>query len=136
MLRRMRLQIFHVERLNCRLIGSYPFASSSSSGALSAGADGDDELYSDVPRPPRRKTERKPFVTPMKELIRMAKEEREARKLQPCRMLEYPPENGLLVPELVEVAHHVYRARESLLKGLSELVKVVPVQRCRYWVNF
>lgn len=136
MLRRMRLQIYRIERLNCCLNRSYPFASSSSSssGASNVGVDddGDDELYSDVPRPPRRKTERKPFVIPMKELIRRAKEEREARKLQPCRMLENPPENGLLVPELVELAHHVYRARESLLKGLSELVKVVPVQRCRF----
>lgn len=136
MLRRIKVQISHIERLNCCLSRSYAFAaSSSSSGALSGGVDddgGDGELYSDVPRPPRRKAERKPFVTPMKELIRRAREEREARKLQPCLMLEKPPENGLLVPELVEVAHRVYRARGSLLKGLSELLKVVPVQRCRF----
>ncbi|KAK3433683.1 hypothetical protein EUGRSUZ_D00977 [Eucalyptus grandis] len=138
MLRRIKVQISHIERLNCCLNRSYAFAaSSSSSGALSGGVDddgGDGELYSDVPRPPRRKAERKPFVTPMKELIRRAREEREARKLQPCLMLEKPPENGLLVPELVEVAHRVYRARGSLLKGLSELLKVVPVQRCRWSV--
>ncbi|KAM1140152.1 hypothetical protein EV1_039840 [Malus domestica] len=68
----------------------------------------------------------------MKVLIRSAKEEKEARKAEPCRMLEESPDNGLLVPELVEVAHQVYQARKSLLFGLSKLVQVVPVQRCRF----
>ncbi|PQQ05319.1 APO protein 3 mitochondrial [Prunus yedoensis var. nudiflora] len=77
-------------------------------------------------------SERKPYPTPMKVLIQRAKEEKEARKAQPCRMLEEPPDNGLLVPELVEVAHQVYRARQSVLFGLSKLLQVVPVQRCRF----
>lgn len=68
----------------------------------------------------------------MKILIRRAKQEREARKAQPCKLLEESPENGLLVPELVGVAHQVYRARESILLGLSKLVKVIPVLRCRH----
>ncbi|KAJ6410518.1 hypothetical protein OIU84_007294 [Salix udensis] len=68
----------------------------------------------------------------MKVLIKRAKEEREARKLQPCRMLENPPENGLLVPQLVPVAHQVYEAREALISGISKLVKVIPVQKCRF----
>ena len=93
--------------------------------------DSDDPLYADVPRPPRKMSERKPYPTPMKVLIQRAKEEKEARKAQPCRMLEEPPDNGLLVPELVEVAHQVYRARQSVLFGLSKLLQVVPVQRCR-----
>lgn len=88
--------------------------------------------YSDVPKPSRSKSERKPYVTPMKVLIARAKAEREARKAQPCRVLEEPPDNGLLVPELVEVAHCVYRARRSLLSGLSQLVRVIPVWRCGY----
>ncbi|KAL5102320.1 hypothetical protein RYX36_006647 [Vicia faba] len=86
--------------------------------------------YSDVPNPSRIKSERKPYVTPMKVLIARAKAEREARKAQPCRVLEEPPDNGLLVPELVEVAHRVYRARGYLLSGLSQLVRVIPVLRC------
>ncbi|KAI5349932.1 hypothetical protein L3X38_002823 [Prunus dulcis] len=94
--------------------------------------DSDDPLYADVPRPPRKMSERKPYPTPMKVLIQRAKEEKEARKAQPCRMLEEPPDNGLLVPELVEVAHQVYRARQSVLFGLSKLLQVVPVQRCRF----
>ncbi|XP_057473255.1 APO protein 3, mitochondrial [Actinidia eriantha] len=94
--------------------------------------EGDDPLYADLPKPSRMKVERKPYPTPMKVLIRRAKEEREARKAQPCRLLEEPPGNGLLVPELVDVAHRVYRARESVLFGVSKLLDVAPVQRCRY----
>ena len=71
-------------------------------------------------------------MTPMKVLIARAKAEREARKAQPCRVLEEAPENGLLVPELVEVARSVYRARGFLLFGLKQLVRVIPVLRCEY----
>lgn len=89
-------------------------------------------MYRDVPQSPKSKSERKPYVTPMKILIQRAKVEKEARKAQPCRMLEERPDNGLLVPELVNVAHQVYRSREILLSGISKLVKKIPVQRCRY----
>ncbi|KAI3799776.1 hypothetical protein L1987_35079 [Smallanthus sonchifolius] len=95
--------------------------------------DGDnDHLYADIPKPAKSKSERKPYPTPMKILVQRAKQEREARKAQPCKLLEEPPENGLLVPELVGVAHQVYRARESILLGLSKLVNVIPVLRCRH----
>ncbi|OEL24551.1 APO protein 3, mitochondrial [Dichanthelium oligosanthes] len=90
--------------------------------------------YADVPRPGRR-WERKPYVTPMKVLIRRAKEERQARRENPCRVLEHPPDNGLLVPHLVGVAHRVHAAREMLLHGLTRLVEgedAIPVKRCRF----
>lgn len=93
----------------------------------------DDPPYADVPNPCRRKSERKPYPTPMKILIRRAKEEKEIRKARPCRVLEKPPNNGLLVPELIGVAHQVYQARQSLLFGLRKLINVIPVQRCRYY---
>ncbi|KAF3457914.1 hypothetical protein FNV43_RR02575 [Rhamnella rubrinervis] len=92
----------------------------------------DDPLYCDVPKPCRKKSERKPYPTSMKVLIQKAKEEKEARRAQPCRLLEHPPDNGLLVPELVKVAHQVYRARQSLLLGLSKLLEVIPLQTCRF----
>lgn len=98
--------------------------------------EGDEPLYADVPRPSRNKSERKPYPTPMKVLIRRAKEEREARKANPCRVLEDAPDNGLLVPELVDVAHRVYRARETVLFGISKLLDVIPLQRCRYRSSF
>lgn len=88
--------------------------------------------FSDVPRPGKR-WERKPYPTPMKVLIQRAKEEKRKRQENPCGVLEHPPENGLLVPELVEVARQVYNAREMLLHGLSKLVNgdfAIPVKRC------
>lgn len=95
--------------------------------------DDDDPLYADVPKPRKDKSERKPYPTPMKELIRRAKEEKELRKSQPCRVLEDPPDNGLLVPELVHVAHRVHRCRASLLSGLSAIIHHhVSVHRCRF----
>ncbi|XP_020106750.1 APO protein 3, mitochondrial [Ananas comosus] len=90
--------------------------------------------FSDVPRPGKR-WERKPYPTPMKVLIQRAKEEKRKRQENPCRVLEHPPENGLLVPELEEVAHQVYNARELLLHGLSKLVNgdsAIPVKRCQF----
>lgn len=97
----------------------------------------DDFAYADVPRS-GPKWKRKPYVTPMKVLIRRAKEEKKARKENPCRVLEHAPENGLLVPHLIEVAHQVYNARKSLLHGLSKLVdgeKAIPIQKCWYAAN-
>ncbi|KAL2935586.1 APO protein 3 mitochondrial [Bienertia sinuspersici] len=96
------------------------------------GGETDDPLYIDLPEPRRSKSERKPYPTPMKTLIKRAKEERELMKLNPCRVLEHPPDNGLLVPELVEVSKQVYWARESLLIGISKLLDFIPVLRCRF----
>ncbi|KAH7681409.1 APO domain-containing protein [Dioscorea alata] len=82
-----------------------------------------------------KKGERKPYPTPMKELIRRAKEEKKLRQENPCRMLEHPPDNGLLVPDLIEVAKQVYHARESLLHSLSLLIAgeaAIPVKKCRF----
>lgn len=94
----------------------------------------EDVRYADVPKPCGGKSERKPYPTPMKVLIRRAKEEKKARNAGLRTILE-APENGLLVPELVEVAHQVNQARESLLHGLAKLVGVVvPVKRCRYGI--
>jgi hypothetical protein len=70
----------------------------------------------------------------MKVLIRRAKEERRARQESPCRVLEHPPDNGLLVPHLIKVAHQVHSARERFLDGVARLVKgeaAIPVKRCR-----
>lgn len=129
MQRRIIWKTCHFARIRCLVDQKACFTSKRT---LTVGGETDDPLYADVPRPPKKMSERKPYPTPMKVLIRRAKEEKEARKAEPCRMLEEPPDNGLLVPELVEVAHQVYQARKSLLFGLSKLVQVVPVQRCRY----
>ncbi|KAJ7964240.1 APO protein 3 mitochondrial-like [Quillaja saponaria] len=85
----------------------------------------DDSLYSDIPNPPTKKSEGEPYPTPMKVLIQKGKEERESRKAQPVRMLEEPPDNGLLVPELVEciklVGHSSLVYRKSFKSFLSNV---------------
>lgn len=96
------------------------------------GGETDDPLYVNLPEPRRSKSERKPYPTPMNILIKKAKEERELRKSNPCRVLELPPDNGLLVPELVQTSHKVYWARESLLIGISKLLRFIPIRRCRF----
>lgn len=131
--------VFHIKSLNkfqlcpTHLLGCSKTLSIDTTTETPLNADDDHHhhLYLDVPKPAKSKSERKPYQTPMKILVKKAKEEREARKAQPCKLLEHPPENGLLLPELVSVAHQVYQARESLLLGLSKLVKTIPVLRCR-----
>jgi hypothetical protein len=43
----------------------------------------------------------------------------------------FPPGNGLLVPELIPVAHSLLEAREMLLCLLHKLIAIVPVRACR-----
>jgi len=95
------------------------------------GGETNDPLYTDLPEPRQSKSERKPYPTPMKTLIRRAKEEKELRKYKPCQVLEHPPDNGLLVPELVPVSHQVYWARQSLIIGISKLLPSINVLKCR-----
>ncbi|KAL4299787.1 hypothetical protein AHAS_Ahas17G0135800 [Arachis hypogaea] len=73
--------ISHLKRLPHRFNATLSFSSETS--PLVAFGDDRESTYSDVPRPCRRKSERKPYVTPMKVLIERAKKEREARKAQP-----------------------------------------------------
>lgn len=94
------------------------------------GEETHDPSYTDLPQPRKDKSERKPYVTPMKILIQRAKKERELMKLNPCRILEDPPNNGLLVPELVDVSKQVFWARKSLLIGIFKLLPFIPVLRC------
>ena len=124
------LQISQLNKLHCRF-NQNSFSSEKTHNFPLFPNKNDDPLYVDVPKPRTDKSERKPYATPMKELIKRAKQEKELRKAQPCRLLEHPPANGLLVPELVDFAHRVYRAHEFLLFGLSKLVRLIPVQRCR-----
>ncbi|MBA0621370.1 hypothetical protein Godav_007005 [Gossypium davidsonii] len=130
--RSLLLQISQLPNLHRRCNQAYFFSSGKTQNFHSFPDNNGDPMYSDVPKPRTDKSQRKPYPTPMKELIKRAKQEKELRKSQPCRLLEHPPANGLLVPELVDVAHRVYRARELILSGLSKLLQFIPVQRCRF----
>ena len=91
--------------------------------------------YADVPRKGRR-WERKPYKTPVKVLIRRAKAEKKERQENPCRILQDPPDNGLVVPELVPVAVRVFSAWRNFLRGFSRVLSNPcfhgSVLRCRY----
>lgn len=131
MQRKVLSEAFHIKALSCQFS---PTSCCNYVRTVMVEAGGHDHMYRDIPQSPKSKSERKPYVTPMKILIQRAKVEKEARKAQPCRMLEERPDIGLLIPELVNVAHQVYQSREILLSGLSKLVKTIPVQRCRYGI--
>lgn len=83
------------------------------------------DLPADLPQ-----TKKKPFPIPVKELRRAARERQKNKKGRPRRPIG-PPRNGLLVPELIPVAHEVFEARTQLVNGVAELLKVVPVHACR-----
>ena len=85
--------------------------------------------YVELPRK-LKKSERKPWVTSVNDLKRKAREERKYRQLVRERILR-PPENGLLVKELIPVAHEVYSARNELFFCASMVVKSIAVYYCR-----
>lgn len=84
---------------------------------------------SELPRK-LKKSERKPLVRSFNELKREARlKKKERQKVHEIKL--QPPENGLLVKELVPVAHEVYAARSELLSSVSKLVKYIAIYTCR-----
>lgn len=78
----------------------------------------------DLPRiMPKRK--KKPWIT-------LPKRGGFQVKKPPKERVLFPPDNGLLVPELVPVAHEVYEARVTLKSLITKLMEVIPVKACRY----
>ncbi|CAN1231701.1 APO protein 3, mitochondrial [Linum perenne] len=76
-----------------------------------------------------KKSERKPWVTSVNELKRKARLERKEKQSASEQILR-PPENGLLVKELIPVAHEVYAARAELLGCVSKVAKSIAVYCC------
>lgn len=76
------------------------------------------------------KNKKKPYPIPITEIQRMARENKKLAQMGIEKPLE-PPDNGLLVPELIPVAHEVLFAWEGLIKGLAQLLHVIPVYACR-----
>ncbi|XP_047315910.1 APO protein 2, chloroplastic-like [Impatiens glandulifera] len=79
------------------------------------------------------KKEKKPFPIPVVELRRAARERVKNRNGQPRRPYP-PPKMGLLAKNLIPVAYNVFNARVTLINNLQKLLKVVPVQACK-WCN-
>lgn len=85
---------------------------------------------SDLPRYYSKK-EKKPFPVPILELRRAARERIKNARGKPRRPTP-PPRNGMLVRSLIPVAYEVINARILLINNLKSLMKVVPVQACKY----
>ncbi|GAB4849041.1 APO protein 1, chloroplastic [Ancistrocladus abbreviatus] len=77
--------------------------------------------------PPKNK--KKPYPVPIKEIQRIARAEKKLAGMGIEKPLE-PPKNGLLVPELIPVAHEVLDAWKDLIRGVAQLLHVIPVYAC------
>ncbi|KAG8372572.1 hypothetical protein BUALT_Bualt12G0080000 [Buddleja alternifolia] len=77
------------------------------------------------------KKEKKPFPIPIVELRRAARERFKKSKSQPRGPVP-PPKRGLVVQRLVPLAYSVFNARITLINNLKKLLKVVPVNSCKW----
>lgn len=76
------------------------------------------------------KKKKKPYPIPFKKIRQAAKHDKKLAQMGIEKPLE-PPQNGLLVPELIPVAYEVLDAWKVLIKGLAQLLHVIPVHGCR-----
>ncbi|XP_052202764.1 APO protein 3, mitochondrial-like isoform X2 [Diospyros lotus] len=84
--------------------------------------------YTELPRK-LKNSERKPWVTSITELKRKARLEKKERKVVREVSLN-PPENGLLVKELVPVAHEVISARAALFDCITGVSRNIQIYAC------
>ncbi|GAV70586.1 APO_RNA-bind domain-containing protein [Cephalotus follicularis] len=76
---------------------------------------------------PKRK--KKPFPIPIKKIKQAARKDKKLAEMGIEKPLE-PPENGLLVPFLIPAAYEVLDAWKLLIKGIAQLLHVIPVYGC------
>ncbi|KAL3644769.1 hypothetical protein CASFOL_009949 [Castilleja foliolosa] len=84
--------------------------------------------YSELPKK-LKSSERKPWVTDINEIKRKARLENQERSVVREATLK-APENGLLVKELIPVAHDVFAARARLLSCVSRVSRDIPIFVC------
>ena len=76
------------------------------------------------------KKKKKPYPIPFKKIQQAARNDKKVAQMGIEKPLE-PPKNGLLVPDLVPVAYEVLDAWKVLIRGLAQLLHVIPVHGCR-----
>ncbi|XP_077237497.1 APO RNA-binding protein (DUF794) [Tasmannia lanceolata] len=77
------------------------------------------------------KNKKKPYPIPIKKIQSAARADKKLAEMGIEKPLE-PPKNGLLVPDLVPVAYEVLEAWKVLIKGVAQLLHVVPVYGCSH----
>lgn len=75
------------------------------------------------------KKKKKPFPVPLKKILRESRMNKKLAQMGIEKPLE-PPKNGLLVPRLIPVAYDVLDAWKVLIKGVAQLLHVIPVYGC------
>ncbi|XP_017979511.1 PREDICTED: APO protein 1, chloroplastic isoform X1 [Theobroma cacao] len=75
------------------------------------------------------KKKKKPYPIPFKEIQRAARKDKKLAERGLEKPLQ-PPKNGILVPDLIPVAYDVLDAWKVLIKGLAQLLHVIPVYGC------
>ncbi|KVH95954.1 APO domain-containing protein, partial [Cynara cardunculus var. scolymus] len=76
-----------------------------------------------------KKRKKKPYPIPLKKILEASRADKKLAEMGKEKPLE-PPKNGLLVPDLVPVAYEVLDAWKILIKGVSQLLHVIPVHAC------
>lgn len=76
------------------------------------------------------KKKKKPYPIPLKKIKQAARDDKKLAKMNIEKPLE-PPKNGLLVPDLIPVAYEVVDAWKVLIKGVAQLLQIIPVYACR-----
>ncbi|XP_068641601.1 APO protein 1, chloroplastic-like [Aristolochia californica] len=75
------------------------------------------------------KNKKKPYPMPIKKIQELARADKKLAERGIEKPLE-PPKNGLLVSDLIPVADQVLEAWKVLIKGVAQLMQVVPVYGC------
>lgn len=76
------------------------------------------------------KKKKKPYPIPIKKILEAARADKKLAEMGIEKPLE-PPRNGILVPDLIPVAYEVVDAWKVLIRGVAQLLHVVPVHACR-----
>ncbi|KAL9166971.1 hypothetical protein ABFS82_05G065800 [Erythranthe guttata] len=82
----------------------------------------------DLP-PALPKKKKKPYPVPLKKIQQAARADKKLAEMGIEKPLE-PPKNGLLAQDLIPVAYQVLDSWKVLIKGLAQLMHVVPVHAC------
>ncbi|KAL5583302.1 hypothetical protein UlMin_015744 [Ulmus minor] len=75
------------------------------------------------------KKKKKPYPIPLKKMQQAGRKDKKLAEMGVEKHL-YPPKNGLLVPELIPIAHRVLDAWKILIKGVAQLLHTMPVYAC------
>ncbi|TYJ48316.1 hypothetical protein E1A91_A01G053500v1 [Gossypium mustelinum] len=117
-----------VQKGRALVSGTFPYACQRPKQYPAGKKPGEYPQNMDLP-PVLPKKKKKPYPIPFKEIQKAARKDKKLAERGIEKPLQ-PPKNGLLVPELIPVAYEVLDAWKLLIKGLAQLLYVIPVYGC------